>query len=208
VKATRQGYEKIAWKGGCGSTRKGIPGGLDDIIRDYIDNYREGASRELSFYGATSPLTEVIRLAANAIREDGKRHDHQRRIPGSALARFGRTLLSIELELGKAKSFAELYAVVRVAAANLKYIGELTIYDTTLRVAAKLGLSPQEVYLHAGTRRGAALFGIDTAKGSIPQSSLPAEFQKLEPCESEDVLCIYKNDFQRLANLGKLQKFT
>ncbi len=175
-----------------------------DVVKDYIENYRQKAADELAYYGSSSPLSETIRFAANAIRKDGKRHDHQRRIPGSALARLGRKLLAIEQNVQVSKSFADLLKLIKEAAKNLKHIGELAIYDTALRIGAKLGQYPQEVYLHAGTRKGAVVLGIDPSQDSVAPSSFRPEFKQLKPYEIEDVLCIYKSDLQRLVWMGKL----
>jgi hypothetical protein len=190
--------------GYCAGGIKDRINSLADIVQHYIENYRQKASNELAYYGSSSSLSETIRLAANAILKDGKRHDHQRRIPGSALARLGRRLLAIEQNVEASKSFADLFGLIKDTAKDLKYIGELTIYDAALRIGAKLGQDPQEVYLHAGTRKGAAILGIDTARESVAPTSLPSAFKELKPYEMEDVLCIYKSDLQRLVRMGKL----
>jgi hypothetical protein len=67
----------------------------------------------------------------------------------------------------------------------------LTIYDTALRIGASLGLEPQSVYLHAGTRFGARRLGLDWRAETIPVSALPPPLRKLKPREIEDLLCIF-----------------
>ena len=71
-------------------------------------------------------------------------------------------------------------------------MGELTIYDTALRIGAKLGLEPHLVFLHAGTRIGARRLGIDLSRPYVALADLPATLRILKPREIEDVLCIYK----------------
>jgi len=78
-------------------------------------------------------------------------------------------------------------------------IGPLTVYDTALRIGARLGLSPQKVYLHAGTRHGAAVLGFGPDRPSISLSELPKPLDELNAEEAEDVLCIYAADLARLA---------
>jgi hypothetical protein len=73
--------------------------------------------------------------------------------------------------------------------------GSLTVYDTTLRIGARLALEPSKVYLHAGTLAGAKALGLDWRGGTIEMSQLPAELRTLAPREAEDVLCIYKDKF-------------
>jgi hypothetical protein len=107
--------------------------------------------------------------------------------------------LGSEPEVKASKTFADLHGLVKKLAEGIYRIGELTIYDTAVRIGAKLGLAPQEVYLHAGTRKGAAAFRIDSSATTIAPTDLPLEFRKLEPFEIEDILCIYKTDLHRLA---------
>jgi hypothetical protein len=77
-------------------------------------------------------------------------------------------------------------------------IGELYIYDTSLRIGAKLNLYPKKVYLHAGTRRGARALGLK-ADTSLNVPDLPSEFRCLLPYEIEDVLCIFKEGIQGIS---------
>jgi hypothetical protein len=74
-------------------------------------------------------------------------------------------------------------------------LGELYFYDTALRIGAKLGVLPQAVYLHAGTRAGATTLGLIVDGSVLLKSELPELPQKLQPHEVEDVLCIYKKYF-------------
>lgn len=71
---------------------------------------------------------------------------------------------------------------------------ELYVYDTTLRIGAKLGLLPKKVYLHAGTRVGAKALGFDGNARTLEISVLPKELRQLEPHEIEDALCIFKSE--------------
>ena len=191
---------------GCGRRGKNDFASLQMIVNDYVQHYRKRAAEELNFYRSIESLSEVIRVAANAVTADSKRHDHQRRIPGGALARFARALLAIEDRIETAKSFSTLHNVIKDAASELKHIGRLTVYDTALRIGIKLGLDPDHVYLHAGTREGAKFFNVDTKEEHLPKSSFPVELDKLEPYEIEDLLCIYKDELQHLKKLGRLYK--
>lgn len=189
----------------CAGNRKREFNSLPEIVEPYIGNTRREAEEELACYGSCPSLAETIWRAANAMRpKDGKRHDHQRRIPGSALARLGRRLLVLEENVQNSKSFADLLGLVKETSKDLMHIGELVIYDTALRIGAKLGLYPEEVYLHAGTRKGAAILGVDITRESIATTSLPSAFKDLKPYEIEDVLCIYKSELQSLIRIGKL----
>jgi hypothetical protein len=99
----------------------------------------------------------------------------------------------------KAKTFDNLFNLIERLVLDINGIGELYVYDTSLRIGAKLGLLPTKVYLHRGTRKGAKnlnlSIGIKGNTKSIEVLSLPPEFQLIEPHEIEDVLCIFKDDF-------------
>lgn len=179
-------------------------GSVREIVADYIARCRAGVELEMSFYGQRPSLKEAIRVGANAIRVDGKRHDHQRRIPAASLSELGRRLETEEPQIRSCQSFRHLHELIKSTAMGIPKIGKLTVYDTAVRIGAKVGLAPQDVYLHAGTTKGVAAFRIDTSAEFIEPAELSCEFQKLKPFEIEDVLCIYKKDFHRLAQGGKL----
>ena len=73
----------------------------------------------------------------------------------------------------------------------------MAIYDTALRIGAKLHLEPDQVYLHRGTREGARRLGIGSSERSIPANRLPPPLRQLKAREIEDVLFIYKDEFRR-----------
>ena len=66
------------------------------------------------------------------------------------------------------------------------------VYDTALRIGAKLGVEPKTVYLHRGTRSGAKALGIETNRPFIEVHEFPRQLRSLRPRELEDCLCIYK----------------
>jgi hypothetical protein len=72
------------------------------------------------------------------------------------------------------------------------------VYDTALRIGARLGLSPQQVYLHAGTRHGPEALGFDRGRSSISLDEVPPPMNGLTAEEAEDVLCIYAADLARV----------
>ena len=171
---------------------------LNELVRDYEQRHRQRASRELRFFAIQPTLKRAVELAALAKSPNGKRLRHQRRIPERALEESARRLLASIEELRRAPSFEELVTRVRDMIADIHRIGALAVYDTALRIGAKLNLEPEVVYLHAGTRDGAKALGLCVARETIPTSELPTAFQCLRPREIEDALCIYK------AKLGSL----
>lgn len=73
-------------------------------------------------------------------------------------------------------------------------IGDLTIYDTATCIGCPKGIFPKVVYMHLGTQEGANALGVT---GSIAEKkqfvAKCKDFERLEPIQIEDFLCIYKN---------------
>jgi hypothetical protein len=72
-------------------------------------------------------------------------------------------------------------------------LGSLYAYDTARRLGAKLGVEPQRVYLHAGTRKGAKALGLDYRQASLPVNDFPEPLRVLPADMLESFLCIYKD---------------
>jgi len=171
--------------------------GLGDIVQRFIDCNRPLADKEARFYKIQPTLEKAIEVAALAKMPSGKRYSHQRRIPGVVLERARDRLLSVLMDLQKCTSFQELFDIVEHEIRNIKGIGELTVYDTAYRIGMYLNLEPEDIYLHAGTRKGAKAIGIDVKnKKIISVDQLPASFAVLRPSEIEDCLCIYKEELK------------
>lgn len=169
-----------------------------EIVQDYIDNHRDNAKEELKYFADQPNLRTAIRVAALAINEEGKRHAHQWRIPRATLEHFRRGLWRRRESLRSRKTFPELMEITGKVAAAIWKNSKLTVYDTTHRIGAYLGVEPDRVYLHAGTREGAKALGF---KGSLPfifPSELPKAFRRLKPYEIEDCLCRRKDALKLL----------
>ncbi len=171
---------------------------MREVVGAYISCYRKMAQAEHSYYRSASSLREVIWLAATARTIDGKKHDHQSRSPLPVLEEAAKCLGRIVHRIEACQTFSKLYNTVEEAILPIHGIGNLTVYDTALRIGAKLNLFPEEVYLHRGTREGATALGLDAGGKSISPAVLPHELSRLEPYEIEDCLCIYKGDLKRI----------
>jgi hypothetical protein len=99
--------------------------------------------------------------------------------------------------LQRAKSFDDLHDRVYRALEPIYGIGQLMVYDTALRVGAKLGMAPTRVYLHAGTRQGARALGMNWRAQHLAVREFPRELRELEAHEIEDCLCIFADDLAR-----------
>ncbi|SRR6266700_448000 len=170
-----------------------IANSLEEVVERYLAEYSHHEDRELEWFRRQPTLSEAVRLAGLAERPFGKRFNHQRRIPPSVLLNAARVLLDEVNKIAQAGTFDELFQLIARAIGDIRGVGELMIYDTALRIGAKLSLSPERIYLHSGTREGARYLGFDGKRKSIDLHELPTALQRLEPSQIEDVLCIYKN---------------
>jgi hypothetical protein len=168
----------------------------EQVVGDFIRLYREPAVEEWAFYANCGSLTEAIRLAANAIaapsvRPDGNRHPHQRQST-QELQEMEAKLQARAPDLGKCAAFHELFNLVGEIIRKRK-VGDLAVYDVATRIGAYLGLEPELVYLHAGTKEGALALGLGRGRRTLAVHELPEAFWQLKPREIEDCLCIFKD---------------
>jgi hypothetical protein len=171
---------------------------LDSIVDHYIKKFRPREEAELdSFRG--QPSTQVcIEQAGLARRPDGKRLDHQRRIPAEALRAWANALQRKHTQIHSCRTFDELLNVLEKESRAFWKDGELIVYDTALRIGAYLKIEPEEVFLHRGTREGAKALGFEGSRRSIRGDEFPKAFQRLKPYQIEDCLCIYAEHLKKL----------
>lgn len=115
-------------------------GPLAAAVDDYIARYRHAAGRELAYFRRLRTDEDAVRQAALARLPSGKRHPHQRRIPRASLEESARRLLGNLPVLRRASSFDELFDLIEASIRPIPKIGELTVYDTALRIGARFGL--------------------------------------------------------------------
>jgi hypothetical protein len=168
---------------------------LSAVVRDYIRRHRPRAKAELASFRDEPTLEAAIRRAALTKLAGGRRDPHHTRRSQELLERAEARLIERLPELETKKSFGRLYEVVD-AAITFDWLDELYVYDTALRIGARRDLLPEVVYLHAGTRKGAAkLLDVKGRKTLFPfeLSEVAPALSALEPYEIEDALCIYKD---------------
>ena len=111
-------------------------------------------------------------------------------------------------------SFCDIYKDVQFILRGCKYIGDLTIYDVALRLAAlypKYSLMPDKVYLNAGSLKAAKeLYKNGHLKKVTPimdKIDFPTEFHVLRCDEIEDLLCFMQHYgvFSSPINLAKVK---
>jgi len=173
---------------------------LEAIVRTYIRRIRPKAHAELNWFRQQPSLHAAIEKAALAINSQGNRYSHQRRLQQDSLQQAYQALEAKTETIAETDDFDDLHGLIDRILNPIPGIGELYVYDTSLRIGAKLNLLPTRVYLHAGTRVGARALGLDASGPSINTSALPREFRSLPPHEIEDILCIFKDKLRLKAN--------
>ncbi len=172
---------------------------LSELIHDY--KQQSGLNAHLSFYKNQPTIEDAIDKAAMAIMANGKKHPHQWRLKKSVLAEVREALLKRRDDLQSSTSFAQIKQIVSDSAVH--GFGELAIYDTALRLGYYLQQLPSEVYLHAGTRKGANTLTLNVSRASIRMEEFREEFHSLQPHEIEDFLCIYKEELANPRSKGR-----
>jgi hypothetical protein len=165
---------------------------LQAAVADYIRYSRPGATKELDSFRDSDRTDEDAVGQAALAQLDGKRHPHQRRIPRASLEESRKRLLRNLPRIRAAQSFDQLFDLIAALISPIRNIGELTLYDTALRIGARFDVQPERVYLHAGTREGAAALGFDRRRATIEMRELPRPIRRLSAREAEDFLCAYK----------------
>lgn len=164
-----------------------------EIIEDYHQLKSLGLDTWLSDCARTKDVLLVIEMAALARNIDKEKHPHQYRVPNHTLREFANNLIKTSESVVSCRTFEELYETVN--SARIAGIGDLTVYDTSQRIGARLKLLPRKVYLHQGTRVGAERYLGRKINVDFIDKSEFIHFRHLKCSEIEDILCIYKDSF-------------
>lgn len=167
---------------------------LDEIVDLYIREYRAGARAEMDTFRREESRAAAIRRASLCEFPDGKRHPHQCLIPRKLLEIAEERLQAAAKRLAAAADFDALHEIVKREIGSVNGIGKLMVYDIAQRIGAYLGKAPTLIYLHRGTKEGAAILGFHGE--TVDACKLPPAFSRLAPAEIEDCLCIYKDQLR------------
>jgi hypothetical protein len=167
---------------------------LDEIVSDYIREYRADARVEMATFRNEKSRTSAIRRASLCEFRDGKRHPHQYLIPKRVLELAEERLQAAAKRLAGAADFDALHDMVQREIGSVHGIGTLMVYDIAHRLGAYFRKSPTLVYLHRGTKEGAAALGFRGE--TLDPAALPSALSRLTPAEIEDCLCIYKDQLR------------
>ena len=172
---------------------------LSGIMRHYIKKHRASKQAEIAWFQDQPSLEAAIENAALAIDDRGKKYPHQRRIRLSALPKARLALFEALPCLRSCANFDELLTRVEAVLESITGVNEMYVYDAAFRIGANLGLLPEKVYLHRGTREGARRLGLCFRVRALSPDVLPEPLRELPAHELEDILCIYKD---KLAECG------
>lgn len=180
---------------GCGTPR-GQPASLDDIVRFYRRDYDPKFEAQLASFRDEPTVRAAVQRAALARDPAGRKYKHQRRL---SEATFEAVLDSISrVRFERCRTFDDLHDLVHARIAPIPGVGDLMIYDTALRIGARLKLTPTTVYLHRGARDGARALGLNWHASRLQMKELPAALRRLEPHQVENLLCVFARAFDGL----------
>lgn len=175
---------------------------LADLVADFKRRLGTRGPLEhgyLDWVAASPRLSVAVLRACESKMPNGKRHNHQSRIPMETLRAFANRLSNAQNErsMMKCRTFHDLLLLMETCA--LPGIGPVTQYDVASRLGPFLGLAPERVYLHAGVRQGAEAMGLRTkGKMWLMREELPQELASLTADDCEDFFCVYRTLFPRL----------
>ena len=169
---------------------------LGAIMRTYQRYNRPRLVEQLDSFRHEANIGTAVARAALARRPDGKKYDHQRRIAPNVLSAVQQRLVGVRID--RCQSFSELHGLIQTSIGDIYGVGPLMVYDTALRIGAKLGVWPEQVYLHRGTRSGARALRLQYRQPTLAVSELPQVLRVLRPHEVEDLLCVFKSELSRV----------
>lgn len=169
---------------------------LERLLQEFATSRQEREKERRYWRGLRIPFAAVVDRAAMAVTRTGTLDAHQRRVGRAVLTEFAQALASKVAALHGARSFDELHAVV--SRARVRRTGDLTIFDTALRIGYHRGLLPNHVYLHAGTRHGAHALVMSTkGRRVVPLDEFPVSLRALGAHQVEHFLCVKADDLRQ-----------
>ncbi|HTV48656.1 MAG TPA: hypothetical protein VMG59_09460 [Phycisphaerae bacterium] len=146
-------------------------------------------------------IKDAIKKAALARDENQKFYSHQWNLkmypeaPKCAECILSKCISEIEV----CQNFDALHNLIKdKLIGQAKGLGEMYYYDTSFRIGISMNIYPEKIYLHRGTRTGAKALGFNEKDKDILEKSefetKYPEFEKLQPYQIEDFLCVKKKE--------------
>jgi len=179
-----------------------------EFFQQYMKYYREQPSLSSLLKDAT---LGIIRIEQADNKTYYIRHPHQevftdkegnQRGINVFIAKQVEHNLQARIEdLKKCSNFSQVIKIVEEC--KVKGFGDLSIYDTAVRIGTYLGIEPDKVYLHAGTRVGIKqleekgyLVEGSSKRKTIGLNEMPKEFGNLSADEIQHFACSKKSDLE------------
>ena len=105
---------------------------LERVIDNFKKKTRKPIDYHVQFCLDQENLKDAIEVAAKAVDDYGKIHFHQRRVGKAELLAFSEKLEGLENDFGNAKSFDEIYDIVKNT--NSVGINEVTVFDAAFKI--------------------------------------------------------------------------
>ena len=146
------------------------------------------------------------KMLEEAFYPGGKKNSHLNRIPKKTLQNLKKEIKKQKEAISECRTFDELLGISENS--TIDGIGPLTEYDIAFRYGRQIGIYPDKVYLHAGTKIGAKNLGI-VKRGAkyLTKEELPAYLKAVEPWMVEDFLCVEKDNPSEKALTEYLKKY-
>lgn len=166
---------------------------LDEMVTLFLRQRKDWPAEERRWWGdGQLPFGEASQRAFFVLGNVDRRDTHQWVFSKADLRAMGAALGRDEATLVKSSSFGELYRAVEKALGLAPGRKPLLVYDVARRLGLRLGVEPDEVYLHAGVARGANALkpGLGRPR-KRPLAEFPTSIRtRLTPTQAEDFLCL------------------
>ena len=168
---------------------------VDQYKRKYVKSHCVSSNKyptcRLKVLKTCKRLEDCVRM--------GKKH-HHKRMTERTIRQIITALKNSNLLKQKFSNFEELLDYVNNCIRGIVGIGQLAVYDISVRIGKYLcspSIEPKDyVYLHRGALEGAnKLFGGNPKlkEGRYPITIFPIELQKLGSVHIENFLCVMRN---------------
>jgi len=165
---------------------------LKEAVDEYIKNYQKHLQNVLALY-KNMKFADVVEFAGRLecpVCESV--YPHQYHISHDTREDFSKALQKVMASLQNAKSFEDLWKIIKPLGEQTKGIGNLTAYDAALRIGFQMGIPPKDyVYAFNGAtigegQRGQHVFPLNTFKTELTT--------RLTAYEIEDFLCVFHDE--------------
>jgi len=191
-----------------------------------FDNYEHYLQEYLGFFKRVNTLKNAVSYACCGVFEVARdnqvfliRHNHQeyfmgsngsyRGLPlddGKSVVRMVHSRLS---DIKAVENFDDLYDIIKECSAAKRQFGQLSIYDSAVRIGAFLGIKPDFVYIHTGVRAGVAVLEEKgytnnqlSNRNYAPLKEFPVEMHEMTEISAENFSCKSKEEFKKLPHKG------